>query len=259
MGAVKVYSMTSVFVDSRWVGGAKKAAAWLMSGWTPSRAPSDHPHRRLEDRPAIERIRNLIGWRRSQNLVGRRYGQRGLHVSPAGSPEPGLTTLEAYDGRRLVGTLSIRVDGVDGLAADASFPEEMLALRAKGRRLCEFTRLAMEIENPSKAALAGLFHMAHLVGHRVKDCDLLVLEVHPRHAPFYRRMLGAKRLQVGENETVQAPSVLMCLDLAFAQEQIRKFGGRPELGDEVRSLYPHFYAPSEEPMLIERLRADAET
>lgn len=250
--------MTSVFVDSRWVGGAKRAAAWLMSGWTPSRAPSGVPQRRAEDRPAIERIRNLIGWRRSQNLVGRRYGQRGLRVGPVDSPEPNLTTLQAYDGRRLVGTLSIRVDGPDGLAADASFPEEMLVLRAKGRKLCEFTRLAMEIENPSKAALAGLFHMAHLTGHRVMGADLLVMEVHPRHAPFYRRMLGAKRLQVGDNESVQAPAVLMCLDLAFAQEQIRKFGGRPELAEEVRSLYPHFYAPSEEPMLIERLQAETE-
>ncbi|MBN8506890.1 MAG: hypothetical protein J0L58_20680, partial [Burkholderiales bacterium] len=112
--------MTSVFVDSRWVGGAKAAAAWLMSGWTPSRAPVVGERRQEAERPAIERIRNLIGWRRSQNLVGRRYGQRGLRVGPAGSPEPGLTTLEAHDGRRLVGTLSVRMDGPDGLAADAS-------------------------------------------------------------------------------------------------------------------------------------------
>ncbi|WP_374657979.1 long-chain N-acyl amino acid synthase [Inhella sp.] len=249
--------MTSVFVDSRWVGGAKAAAAWLMSGWTPSRAPVVGERRQEAERPAIERIRNLIGWRRSQNLVGRRYGQRGLRVGPAGSPEPGLTTLEAHDGRRLVGTLSVRMDGPDGLAADASFPEELLALRAKGRRLCEFTRFAMDMENSSKHALASLFHLAHLVAHHIKQADLLVMEVHPRHAPFYRRMLGARRLQVGQNETVQAPSVLLCLDLKFGQEQIRKFGGRPELAEEVRSLYPYFHAPSEEPALIERLRAEA--
>ena len=30
----------------------------------------------------------------------------------------------------------------------------------------------------------------------------------------------------------------------------------PELGDEVRSFYPFFHAPSEEPLLIERLRAE---
>lgn len=250
--------MTSVFVDSRWVGEAKKAAAWLMSGWAPSGATlADAERREPLRRPAIERIRSLMGWRRSQKLVGRRYGQRGLRIAPAASPEPGLATLQAHDGRRLVGTLSVRLDGIDGLAADASFPEELLRLRAKGRLLCEFTRLAVEGEIPtSKPVLASLFHLAYLYAHRVKAADLLVMEVHPRHAPFYRRMLGAKKLELGENASVEAPSVLMCLDLDFAQEQIRRFGGRPELGEEVRSFYPFFYAPSEEPLLMERLRAE---
>jgi hypothetical protein len=248
--------MTSVFVDSRWVGEAKRKVAWLMSGWVPSQQPPGAERRAALQRPAIERIRSLLGWRRSQTLVGRRYGQRGLHVSPAVSPEPGLATLQAHDGRRLVGTLSVRLDGLDGLAADASFPEELLRLRAKGRKLCEFTRLAVEGDLPSKPVLASLFHLAYLYAQRIKGADLLVMEVHPRHAPFYRRMLGAKRMQLGENESVQAPSVLMCLDLSHAQEQIRRFGGRAELADEVKTFYPFFYAPSEEPLLVERLRAE---
>lgn len=249
--------MTSVFVDSRWVGNAKKAAAWLVSGWVPSGSTLPEGERRAPlQRPAIERIRSLLGWRRSQNLVGRRYGQRGLRVSPAPNPEPGLAILQAHDGRRLVGTLAVRIDGADGLAADATFPEELLRLRAKGRKLCEFTRLAVEGQLPSKPMLASLFHLAYLYAYRVKGADLLVMEVHPRHAPFYRRMLGAKKLEIGENASVAAPSVLMCLDLAFAQEQIRRFGGRPELAEEVRTFYPFFYAPSEEPVLIERLRAE---
>ncbi|MFY8018268.1 MAG: N-acyl amino acid synthase FeeM domain-containing protein, partial [Inhella sp.] len=165
-----------------------------------------------------------------------------------------LATLQAQDGRRLVGTLSVRMDGPDGLAADATFPEELLRLRAKGRVLCEFTRLAVEGELPSKPVLAGLFHLAYLYAQRIKGADLLVMEVHPRHAPFYRRMLGAKKLEIGQNQSVEAPAVLLCLDLAHVQEQIRRFGGRPELGEEVRSLYPFGYAPSEEPMLVERLR-----
>jgi hypothetical protein len=248
--------MTSVFVDSRWVGEAKRAVAWMVSGWVPSQALPGAERRRALQRPAIERIRSLIGWKHSQTLVGRRYGQRGLHVSPAANPEPGLATLQAHDGRRLVGTLSVRIDGVDGLAADATFPEELLTLRAKGRRLCEFTRLAVEGDVPSKPVLASLFHLAYLYAQRVKRADLLVMEVHPRHAPFYRRMLGAKRLQVGTNDSVQAPSVLMCLDLSHAQEQIRRFGGRAELADEVKSFYPFFYAPSEEPLLVQRLIAE---
>lgn len=251
--------MTSVFVDSRWVSGAQRAAAWLMSGWVPTGTdatdPSDERRTALR-RPAIERIRSLVNWRLSQGLVGRRYGQRGLRVGTAESPEPGLVTLEAHAGRRLAGTLSVRMDGPDGLAADASFPEELLRLRAKGRKLCEFTRLAMEPDADAKAALASLFHMAYLVAHQLKGANLLVMEVHPRHAPFYRRMLGARRLVLGENQSVAAPSVLMCLDMAFVQEQIRRFGGRPEWATEVRSLYPLAFAPADEPALLERLRAE---
>jgi hypothetical protein len=246
--------MTNMFVDSQWVGEAKKTVAWLMSSWTPPEVSSE---RRAElRRPAIERIRSLLGLRRSQSLVGRRYGQRGLSVTPFGSPEPGLATLQAHDGRRLVGTLSVRVDGPDGLAADASFPDELQRLRDQGRKLVEFTRLALEGELPSKTVLAGLFHLAYLYAERIKGANLLVMEVHPRHAPFYRRMVGAKKLNVGMNESVNAPSVLLCLDLAHIRTQIQRFGGRPELGDEVRSLYPFAYAPSEEAGLIESLTAD---
>lgn len=248
--------MTSVFVDSRWVGGAQRAAAWLVSGWVPRRPSGGSERHNALRRPAIERIRSLLGWRLSQHLVGRRYGQRGLQVGPAESPEPGLVTLEAHNGRRLVGTLSVRIDGPDGLAADASFPEELLRLRAKGRRLCEFTRLATEPDADPKAALASLFHMAYLVAHRIKGADLLVMEVHPRHATFYRRMLGARRLKLGENCSVLAPSVLMCLDMGFVTEQIHRFGGRPEWATEVRSLYPLAYAPVDENALIERLRTE---
>lgn len=248
---------TSVFVDSRWVGPAKKAAQWLMSTWAPAMPSGIGAERRANlQRPMIDRIRDLVGWRQTQTLVGRRYGQRGLRVSPAGSPEPGLATLQARDGRRLVGTLSVRLDGPNGLAADYSFPDELLRLRAKGRKLVEFSKLAVEGAGLSKSVLSGLFHMAYLYAHGILEGDLIVMEVNPRHAPFYRRMLGAKRLEVGHNAAVDAPSVLLCLDMGHVRTQIDRFGGKPELADEVRCLYPYFYAPADEAELLEQLRAD---
>lgn len=248
----------SVFVDSRWVGPTKKAAKWLMSTWAPSLPRGVDERRGNLQRPLIDRIRDLVGWQQTQTLVGRRYGQRGLKVSPVGSPEPGLTTLQARDGRRLIGTLSVREDGPNGLAADASFPEELLRLRAKGLKLVECSKLALEGAETSKPALSGLFHLAYLYAHRVKLADLIILEVNPRHAPFYRRMLGAKRLQVGHNASVDAPSVLMCLDMLHMESQVARFGGKPELADEVRCLYPYFYPPEEEAELVQVLRAELE-
>jgi hypothetical protein len=70
-------------------------------------------------------------------------------------------------------------------------------------------------------------------------------------------MLGAEVVASGrDNPTVQAPSVLMRVELSHIQHQVQRFGGRPELADTERSLFPLGYAPSEEPMLIERLRAE---
>jgi hypothetical protein len=48
----------------------------------------------------------------------------------------------------------------------------------------------------------------------------------------------------------------MCVELAHIAEQVRRFGGRPELAETERSLFPLGYAPSEEPALIERLRVE---
>jgi len=248
----------SVFVDSRWIGPARKAAQWLMSTWAPP-MPSGLEERRVNlQRPMIERIRDLVGWGQTQSMVRRRYDQRGLRVTPAASPEPGLATLQALDGRRLVGTLSVRLDGPNGLAADYSFPDELLRLRAKGRRLVEFSKLAVEGAGLSKPVLSGLFHMAYLYADAILKGDLIVMEVNPRHAPFYRRMLGAKRLELGHNEAVDAPSVLLCLDMAHARAQIDRFGGKPELADQVRCLYPYFYPPAEEAELVELLKAEME-
>jgi hypothetical protein len=249
---------TSVFAESRWQGAAVRGAnagAWRYPASSPEAGA--RPGASWRQRFSLDRARSLVGWRTSQALVGRRYTQRGLRIVPRANPEPDLTTLQACEGSRLVGTLSVRLDGPNGLAADGVFPDELAALRAQGWHLCEFTRLAVDGDQPSKAVLAGLFHLAYLYAYRVKTADLVIMEVHPRHAPFYRRMLGAQVVASGrDNPTVQAPSVLMRIELAHIEQQVRRLGGRPELADTERTLFPLGYAPHEEPALIERLRAD---
>jgi hypothetical protein len=252
--------MTSVFAESRHQAAlamGQGSTAWRLPSWQQVAGDARaavHPWRQ---RINLDRARSLVGWRSSQALVGRRYTQRGLRIETLATPEPDLATLQARDGRRLVGTLSVRLDGPNGLAADGVFPDEVAALRAQGWRLCECTRLAVDTENPSKAVLAGLFHLSHLYGHRVRNANLAIMEVHPRHAPFYRRMLDAKVIASGrDNPSVQAPSVLMSLDLAHFDAQMERFGGQPELADSTRTLFPYGYGPAEVPGLIERLRAE---
>lgn len=187
-----------------------------------------------------------------QSLVTRRYAARGYRVSRGAD-----VTLGAYWNGQLASTMGLRRDGggTGGLlTADQSFPEEMAAMRAQGVKLCEFTRLAGEPQGPSKLMLASLFHLAYLHACHLWGAEVLVIEVNPRHQSFYRRMLGfqphgEQRLHRG----VGAPAVLMSLSLAFGSQEVRRHGGSMDESDRARTLYPYFFAPDAEPLLLSRL------
>lgn len=194
----------------------------------------------------------------ARSLVGRRYAQRGYTFSStlsAGDPE--LLTLSAVADHRLLGTLGMRFAVQGELKADAVFPAEMQALRQLEPELCEFTQLALDDQAPSRPVLAALFHTAFLHAHRIRGAQMAVIEVNPRHVPYYRRMLG---FQVcGEtrlNPRVQAPSVLMSLSFTHAQAQAARYGGKPALAGVARTLYPYCFAPAQELAILEGLLQD---
>jgi hypothetical protein len=134
------------------------------------------------------------GQRSSANiLVHRMYASRGYKTTAAndGADVKNLLTLVAIDGQETIGTLSLRFDAPgDGLLADDLFRLEIDTLRDQGRRVCEFTKLAMDHVVKSKRVLASLFHTAYLWAHGVMDHDDVVIEVNPRHVRFYRKALG---------------------------------------------------------------------
>ena len=104
--------------------------------------------------------------------------------TPTSGPSPRTTKA------RLSGTVSLRLDSLAGLAADALYRVEVDALRFDGRRVCEFTRLAVDTARLSQPVLAGLFHTVYLFAQRIRNFDFVVIEVNPRHVGFYRRSLG---------------------------------------------------------------------
>ena len=58
---------------------------------------------------------------------------------------------------------------------------------------------------------------------------------------------------VRHDPRVNAPAVLLALDLCHAEEQIQRFGGRPEMSAVERSAYPHFFSSKDEAGIIGRL------
>ena len=194
------------------------------------------------------------GDRSSANvLVHKMYATRGYKSSADAPQNSNGVTLIASDLGETVGTISVGFDSVNGLLADDLFRDELSQLRLQGRRVCEFTKLAMDHVVKSKRVLASLFHAAYIWAHVRLGFHDVVIEVNPRHVRYYQRMLGFTVLGPERlNRRVDAPAVLMRLDFAHARLQIERFAGKPELGSE-RSLYPHFFSAKEEAGIVARL------
>lgn len=178
----------------------------------------------------------------ASRLVGRMYAQRGLDMrahQKDGQSQASQLVLTATDAGEVFGTMTLAFDSPSGLSAEGSYGREIAALRQRGAFICEVTRLAIEDLQGSKPLLAALFQLAHIHSRQIRRMTDMVIEVHPRHAPFYMRMLGFRKLGA---ETlcprVNAPAILLHGDLAYADEQIARHAGLRGAG--VKSLYPYF-------------------
>ena len=197
-----------------------------------------------------------FGQRDSANiLLNKRYAWRGYQTS--GLPDAHSSdsvTLVASEQGGVVGTMTIGFDGPQGLLADDLFLDKIDRVRGEGREVCEFTKLAMDSVKRSKQTLASLFHVAFIVARRIRGADDLLIEVNPRHVSYYQQMLGFEAISDARiNRRVNAPAVLLSLDLAWAHEQIARFDGNrtPSAGE--RALYPYSYSRQEENRIFSKL------
>jgi len=194
--------------------------------------------------------------RAARHLVRRMYSHRG-YLAPSVDElvDPRTVTLVVARADEPVGTLSVGFDSARGLLCDELFKAEVDAVRASGRRVCEFTKLALDIDGDSQQVLASLFHMAYLHAHRLRGCHDVLIEVNPRHVAYYRRMLdfrvvGAERVC----PRVNAPAVLMALDLSHTRRQIERYAGRFDLlAAGERSLYPYAFEATQERRMLAAL------
>ena len=186
-------------------------------------------------------------------LVRKMYGWRGYQTDASPQPNANVTFV-ASDEVKTLGTITVGFDSGDGVSARVLYPEYVDHLREKDARLCEFTRLAVDRNEHSKELLAMMFHVAYMYARRLHGCTDLLVEVNPRHAAFYRRVLGFQ--QAGPEricERVQAPAILLWLPLEHAERQIARYGGNKEMTRLTRSLYPWCFSPAEEAGIPRRL------
>ena len=198
--------------------------------------------------------------RTASALLSRMYATRGYETTHLGDLEPAHSkTFLASDHNAEIGTLTISLDSPVGLKVEELFPDEVGRFRDAGLRICEFTKLAMDRRARSPRLLASLFHVAYIFAHRVHDLTHLLIEVNPRHVRYYETMLGFEVVAgARHSQRVNAPAVLLALDLCHAERQIKRFGGKPEMSAVERSAYPHFFSANDEAGIVGRLRASDE-
>lgn len=193
--------------------------------------------------------------RKGQGVLARMYASRGYSMQATLAHDFDLSSLVVQIDGQPAGTISVRLD--DGhLAAQEQFPEFIGDLRERGARICEIGKLAMDPGVRSKQVLGAIFHIAFIVAFRARRATDIVIEVNPRHAAFYMRMLrfdpvGSARMC----QRVGAPAVLLHMEGAKGRRLIDEFGGRPDLSAQERSFYPYFFHPDDEEGLLRRLSA----
>lgn len=201
------------------------------------------------------RLAHTEGRRESADLlIKKMYAWRGYETGNVSIDAPNRITLMADHKERVIGTLTIGFDSHTGLLVDQLYKNEIDGLRQAKRLVCEFTNLAVDQDFNSRRVLAALFHLAFIYAHKIHGGTDLVIEVNPRHAVFYKRMLGFT--QLGAERTcrrVNAPAVLLRLTCEYVAENTAKYGGEMRELPDVPSLYPFAFNREDEAGIMQRL------
>ncbi|MCC7547483.1 MAG: hypothetical protein IT532_06940 [Burkholderiales bacterium] len=133
-------------------------------------------------------------------LAARRYAWRQYEFSDLGVPfpdarrAPHYTTLLARQHGRPVATITVGLDNSLGLLVDQANAAEVAALRNRGARIAEVVRLAIEDAVDSKQVWLALLESLVAFGMAQHQRTDILIEVNPRHVPFYRRVFGFEPL-----------------------------------------------------------------
>jgi hypothetical protein len=158
-------------------------------------------------------------------LVESRYAARGYRLK---SDDDGLRagiTLIAAEREAIVGTLTLRLDGPEGLAADKSYGDAIDAVRRARGGVCELTRLALARGADSRSVLSALFGSAYVMARRLHRATDAFVEVNPRHVAFYRALFGFV-VAAGQRvcPRVMAPGVLLRLEIERLEARFAECG-----------------------------------
>jgi hypothetical protein len=186
-------------------------------------------------------LRHMYSWRKDSSITN--FDRKANKIAMA-----------VFTEQRTLARLTLLVDSAVGLYANDVFAPEVRALRNSGRKLCELGKFGVNQYIRSKKVLASLFHVAYVNAHHIHNCTDILAEVHPRHAAFFIKSFGFR--QYGEEricKRINSPAVLLRLESAYVEMQVRKLAGRAEETHGEESIYPYFYPKTKEQEIARRL------
>ena len=160
----------------------------------------------------MRRVTSVHEQREADYLVRRMYVWRGYRVGDSSSERQAGkgVTLAAWQDDELAATLTLNLDGENGLLSESLYPQEIATLRSKQGRLCEYSRLAVDPNLSSPLLLENFFRFAYNFARSQLHCSDAVIEVNPRHARYYKRELGFTDLgPLKICSRVDAPAMLL--------------------------------------------------
>lgn len=123
------------------------------------------------------------------------------------------TVVTAMVDDKLVGSITITVDGPAGLNVDEDFPDVMRRLREPGRRMAAAWRIVTDPSYRGDRRLVMLLMRAGFEEAIARKADWLVCSVHPRRQKVHQR-LGFFTVALGNCRALNgAAAVLMMYDV----------------------------------------------
>lgn len=125
------------------------------------------------------------------------------------------TVFVAIQHGEVVGSISMTVDGPEGLTVDGDFKDDCDVMRHAGRKLATAWRLVMKHSmNPSRRILMALIKETAGLATR-KGADTWLFTVNPRHESVYHRLLKMYTVsrKEGTHGLANAPAVLLRADI----------------------------------------------
>lgn len=171
-------------------------------------------------------------------LVERMYARHGYKTANVArkTESPHRIAFGGAHGGRLFATLTLGLDCAEGLRVDELYRSDVDTFRTMNRKICELSTFAIDPQYSSHHVLACLFYLAYLYGRMLHQVTDAFIEVNPRHAGFYERVLHFHRIgEVRNCPRVDAPAVLLHLDLERLDTSGAPFG---ETGTERGRIAP---------------------